>query len=197
MNKKLLIVAVVSIVAIATIGTGFAVGGYTAKMISTDTVQYDGYSVNILDNNGNQLNQPLYLEGLEEDTDYTDVNNVISVTGTSKSVEGYVAVHAPTGQTANVREWIMMNDVRSWSIIESITISIDSGSSTVLYNSNSTSTSNPSANATLTNGDHHFVLTVTYKTCTLYVESSESRGFLDLSGSKLMFALSNSDPLSA
>ena len=191
---SLAIVAVV-IMAVAAVGTGLAVT-YTATTISSNnTLSYSGDVVEIVKPDGSTLDGALPILGPTVNT----FDNQVVVTGTQRMMDGYKIRVDTEKDNLVLRCWILLKDARSWVFIDSITLSVENRQVGFINNGES---SIPSSAISLSPGLHTFTLTIKYKSITLDLYDNEETpgldedtSFLDLSGSRLVFTVGDSDPL--
>lgn len=210
MNYKVLIAAVV-ILAVIVPGIGYAVT-YTATTTSTDNeMKYSGDTIDIMTDNGTALvESAIELRGPTVSVD----GNIVTVSGSSK-IDGYQLKVNSSKNDLAVRCWIEFADQRSWAIIESITLKVSSNiegsqrldivkqllvESPESEESLPRSIAMPSESFRLLAKEnqnvHEFQLDITFKSLSLTLNGLESNSFINLQGSKLVFAVAESDPLS-
>ena len=198
MKKNNLIITVVALlVVISTIGVGFALN-YTAIATTNNSgnnsIAYEGHVVDIMD--GQQslgsaipINNPTYSQD----------GNTITVTASSTSFSYNLKVQTVQNGTLKVRAWIELNDVRTWVIIDSITLTVD-GNNVPFALSNGIS-SVPSGVMNLSNGNHPFTVTITFRAMDIELDSgvntTDNTDFLNLTGSRIVFLAGDTDPLTS
>ena len=172
----------------AVIGTGLAVS-YTATTVSSNnTLSYSGDVVEIVKPDGATLDTALPIVGPTANV----YENQVIVSEKQTMLTGY-KIRIDTNQTSlAVRCWVLLEDARSWAIIESMILSVDTREVGFL---NEGVSSIPSAPISLAKGLHQFTFTIKYKQTTLDLNGTENTNFLDLSGARLVFVVGNSDPL--
>lgn len=212
-NAKILIPTLAIILIMVTAGIGYAVT-YTATTVSDDnTLKYSGDTVEIVTNTSSPTPITSVLE-LNGPTKSINGNNV-TISGSS-TLDGYQLRVNSEKESLTVRCWIEFADARSWAIISSIKLMISSnreggsdyditrdlltvdGSSTLsqpTYNAAPSSYFELSAKAA--QRDHAFKVVITFVDATFTLNNQEDYNFIDLTGSKLVFAVSSTDPLSS
>ena len=190
MNRtSIFAITAVAIVVIAGIGAGFAVT-YTATTVSSNnTLHYSGDLIEIVKPDGSTLGNALPIVGPTANV----YDNQVTVTEAPTMITGYkLRVDTEKEGGLTMRCWVILEDARSWAIIKNITLSVNGRTVGFLHEGVS---SIPSSAITLEPGLYQFTLTITYKQTTLYLNGTEDTGFLDLSGSRLIFVVGDSDPL--
>ena len=198
MNSKCLVIAVAAVALTSIVGVGFAVVTYTATTVSSDnTVDYIGHTVDVVDSNGAPIQSSLLIAGPTVSGSGTE--NEIIVSASTTTISGYkVRVNADQGEELYVRCWVLLDDARSWVIIDNITLTItisENETRTVNFLASGVS-SVPSDSILLAAGSYSFTFAITYSAKTLLLAEDEDVGFLNLSGSKLVFMVGDTDPLS-
>jgi len=189
MNRTAMIaVAIVAIAVMAGIGAGFAVTYSATTVSSGNTLNYSGDVVEIVKPDGSTLTGALPIVS----PTVSIYENQVTVTEGPTMITGYKVRVDTQKDNLTMRCWILLEDARSWSIIKSITLSIEGRTVGFL---NDGVSSIPSSAITLAPGLHQFTVTITYKQTTMYLNGTEDTDFLDLSGSRLIFVVGDSDPL--
>ena len=224
MSGNRLFAAIIAVVAVGfLIGTGFAVTTYTAtNTVNSGTVTYDGNTLDIVDSSGTSLGQSLTIDRAITDLSSDNVLTIYDADSPDGKkvtvIQNYkLRIHVSDGDPV-VRCYIHLNDPRSWAIIDSVILNINTtnyniGISEALLGSPTppgVSSLPTEAITGLSSGtDYSFTVTITYvnDVINLYkvpqdggdenAYDIEDTGFLDLTGSKLVFLMSDSDPLSS
>lgn len=124
------VIAAIAAVAILSIaGVGFAIT-YSGTVSTTSNVDYDGYTINILNDAGTQVSSEITFRG----PDYTAPAAEPGETERIFSNESHATLQTPDAtisgyklslnKNMTVTAMIIMNDDRSWWVVESITISV-------------------------------------------------------------------------
>ena len=189
MNRTALIaIAVAAIAVFAGVGVGFAVTYSATTVSSGNTMSYSGDLVEIVKPDGSTLKSALPIVG----PNATVYDNQVTITSDPCMITGYKLRIDTEKDNLTLRCWILLEDVRSWAIIQNVTLSVNNRTVGFLHDGSS---SIPSSAITLAPGIYQFTFTITYKQTTITLNGTEDTGFLDLSGSRLIFVVGDSDPL--
>ena len=203
MSRNGAILAVVSILVVASIGTGFALSYYSITTSRDNTIIYDGVTLDIKDNDNHSLSTSIPLAG---PTTYLVEDGLTQITGGCNFSYNLV-VNCPSPDESNPSKiylqcWINLANNQSWAVIDSVTIKIDDNGTiyTVdlvkkgLQSSDDPYTvSVPSAPLELKSGTYPFTVSIQYKDIQLDLEG-EKGDFLNMSGSTISFSASLDNP---
>lgn len=205
MNRSMTMLVAVAVALMSLAGAGYALVTYTATTISSDNViAYSGNTVDIVELEATEqgsvwvpITHSLTIVGPQVDI----VDNVMSVSRSTTTVSGYSVKVQSMDEDLKVRCWVLLDDSRSWVIIESMSLSIDGHDVSFMSNGR---TSVPSETITLstseTDGDiregiHAFTFSITYARVSISLDEGEDTSFENLSGARLVFCASDVDPL--
>lgn len=192
MRNSLMFLAIVSVSLMAVAGIGFAVT-YTATTVSTDNdLTYKANVIDIVDLHGESIGAALEIPG----PTYSIVDDRVEVTSNTVWLREYkLKIYAADGDL-NVRSWIILNDERSWAMIDNISLVIDDGETSRNTNFLSDGTSSvPSESMLLDSGEYTLTLSITYARVAFDLDEDDGMDFLDLTGSRLVFLVADADPL--
>lgn len=201
MNRTHIIALAAVLLVAASIGIGYAVT-YTGVTETTSELGYEKYSVSLTNAQGGVVSEPIAFDGPTCTTETVDTLKTITVTGTTATATGYqIKVECPSTQTLNVRAKLVMEDQRSWAIIDRISFTVTSGD-TNTYTWQPTGSSWNDASISLGNmspsNTYDLTITVVYKSIVFTdIISTETDDFLDLTGMKVILAGSVHDPIVA
>ena len=193
------VIAITIVAVIALIGTGMATSYGSFLQTDSNTIQYAGTGINILE----------YNEGEEK---WVPMGSSLAVSCPAPSISGSTASF--TGQTvtintykldvdcdttSTVRCWMIFENPLTWALIDSATIRIADGQTKQLIAESEVSgnetarmqSTNP-VSFSLARGQYSFTLTITYKDIVINLndgESSKATEMADLTDSKLVFEL--------
>ncbi len=218
MNRRMLAIAAIALICISAAGIGYAATTYTGTTYTQSDVDYQQYSIILTNTSGATISsairfdRPTYTEPVEVAGHYET-----TVSSTSDTSDLYKLKITCTENSLQTRCIVTLDDIRSWAIIQSITVSVyaqDSESApTYTYTLSPPTESSTSVtidgvevpyktwNAdqsplmTLNKADNNFVrITIAYKAVTLKYDSGDDIAFMDLTGMKIRFAASTVDP---
>lgn len=202
MNRITLTYTVCALAVLSVIGVGYALE-YTATNISSEnSIIYGGNTVTIVDSDGNELGESLTIAG----PTYVPSEGQVDVSQSTVWINSYKLKIETSAEDASIylRCWIHLNDVRSWAIIDDVSLSIKDGSTT--YNlslmskgtdSTPTTSSISSQYVSLGEGIYDFEFSIRFSEVTLDVLPGDNLSFLDFSGSRLTFIVGKEDPLTS
>ena len=198
MSRNGAIIAVVAVLVMASVGTGFALSYLTTTTSRDNTIPYDGITLEVQDNNHKPLGTSIPVVG--PTTELTD-DNLTHISG-GCNFSYYLDLHCPpvdenTEGTVNLQCWFNLNNQETWAIIDSVKISINDGAVThtadfVKKGSDDTdpyTMSVPTAPLPLTTGVYSFTVSIQYRSIDLDLNGA-SEDFLNLSGSTISFSAS-------
>ena len=199
MKRSLLTVIAVSVIIASVAGIGFA-ATYTATTVSNDnTVEYYGNTVEFVNLNGDPVGNSLAIAG----PTVIPVGNEYEVTANTVWINNYkIKINAEDNSSLYIRCCMILDDIRSWAIIQNVSLTVNDGTTdrnlTLLDNSTSTPVSSVASEAvSLPEGSHSFSLSVTYRHLVFNPDYESDLGFLDLTGAKLVVVAGETDPLSS
>ncbi len=223
MNRRAFAIAAIALICISAAGIGYAATIYTGTTYTESDVSYNEYSIILTDTTGEaavstaiEFAQPTHTTPVEHDQgDYSYYETTI--TAASPTSSDYRLKITCPGDSLSVRCFITLDDVRSWTVIDHITINVyanERGSSpTATYTVSPPSeidasvtyqtvsipyklwTEDQSALMTLNKADMNYItFTVAYRAVTLQYDSGEDLNFLNLSGMEVKFTAATADP---
>ena len=186
-GRMMAVLAIVAVIAVSSIGVAYA---YTSITNSSDNdMEADAYIVATNSYGDTFIGIPSVAYNR------AGPNLYLPESGGSE-VNGTLDVNSSTG-TSYVRMWVTMEDTMSWTVIQRITVKIDSDTEHVCYDWNDTApqTSRSTDPIQVTDGEHTFKITVTYRSSLTSDPNSYSMGIK----SSVVFALGaeGNDPLTA
>lgn len=223
MNRRMLIIVAIALLLISGAGLGYAVTTYTGTTYTESNMDYNETSIILTDNTGAAVTNalefsiPTYTTPVDHG-DYFET----TVSASSETLSNYKLKIACPGDSLSVRCFVTLSDSRSWAIISTITVNVyanDASSSpsySYVINPPSESetsvtldgvaipyktwTEDQSSMMTLNKTDINYVsFTIAFKAVTLKYDSNvdDDLDFLNLTGMKVRFAASTSDPSSS
>ena len=197
--KNTNVLAVIVVMAIAAVGIGYAVT-YTGVADTSSTAAYDQYMIEIDNSGGNQIISPITVAQPTVTTTEDQTTHLADVTvasGTATSATYKIKVTCPDS-SLYVRAKIQMDDLRSWAMINTITMTVGSTTYTWTCNGNNYQDVTKDLGSLSRGVSYDMSISVTYRACTftdIYTEE-EDLDFLDL-GIKLILAASTHNPLTS
>ena len=194
MNRSSMVLGVVAVLILASVGTGFALSYISTTTSRNNTVQYNGITLDIEDSHEIILSTPLSVVG--PTTQQTE-GNLTHISG-GCSFTYYLKVNCPSN--AYLQCWTVLNDAKTWAVIDSISLSIVIGGVTKMteftHDTSATlsTVSIPSESLQVSSGTYSFTVSIQYREIDLDLVG-ENLDFLDLSGSTLTFSASTSAPV--
>ena len=212
MMRRILILAIAAAAVLSVAGIGFAVT-YSGTALTTSTIEYDGYRINILNDDESQISGALTFDG----PDYT-----APPAGPGENTRTYTITASEThiddcklslNKDMNVSAMIVMDDDRSWWLIDSITVRVYSDANrtqlkgSYVWEPTSAAASNESWASWTDTGDvvwtqgvqsidlistdaNALIVTIVYRTDSITISTSENSDDPDLlfdMGGKIVF----------
>ena len=191
MNNKRMLALIIPVVVIAAIGCGYAWNLASVSVSDENEVSFTPNTVEILNSDDTERTSFLPISNPSA----TINGNEVTIQRNTTYVTGYkLKVSTSESEGLKVRSWVMLNDPRSWAMIESITLTVGD-TSTDLYSYTVHDSSAPSAVFTLQDGTYDLSLSITYRNVTFDLNGVEDNRFIVMDGSKLVFAAGETDPL--
>ena len=197
MSRNYLVLAIVVVVVMASVGSGFALSYLSTTTSRNNTVAYEGITLDLQDNDHLSLNTNIPVVG--PTTELTD-NNLTHISG-GCNLSYYLVVNCPAESSVYMQCWWLFSHTETWAVVDSITLSITVGGVTkqTVFTQPATSQtvqlgSIPSEALQLSSGTYSFSVSIQYRNIDLDL-SGENQNFLNLSGSSITFSASTSAPV--
>lgn len=200
MKNSNIIIAMIAVAAIAAAGIGYAVV-YTGVADTSSHADFDQYMIEIDNSGGNQITAPITITQPTVTTDEDPVTHLadIAVTASTATSATYKIKVTCPDSSLYVRAKLQMEDLRSWAIINTITMTVGSTTYTWTCNGNNYQDVTKDLGSLSRGVSYDVSITVTYRECSftdIYTEE-EDLDFLDISGMKLILAASTHNPLTS
>ncbi|AMH94379.1 adhesin-like protein [methanogenic archaeon ISO4-H5] len=193
MNKNSMILAVVAVLVVASVSTGFALSYITTTTSRDNTIEYDGITLDVLGNDHLSLKTPIPVVG--PTTELTEEQLTRISGGCDFTYD--LKVNCP--DKIWLQCWWNAGNVKNWAIIDSITLKITVNgvehATDFMSHAPATSTSSiPSEALELSSGTYLFKVSILYRNIDLDL-AGENQDFLNLSGSSVTFSASKEVPV--
>lgn len=198
MRRITIAIALAAALVLSAVGIGYALN-YTGTYISEDnTIETDRYLIEVCDGHNAPLEDGIQFTSPRYHVHGEGTERLLHIDGAgSNEMNGYTLHVDCPGDSLMVSCMVSFKDPRSWAIVESIRVDIggaDMGDSTKWISMAGGVSSHP---VQVSKGYHPLTVQIFYRQTDISLLGTEDIGFVDLSGTKLIFVAAEDAPLNA